>query len=173
MTPFLSTRSSKKACLLRVCFCDFPDLDASVAHRAAERARRMQDDRNRLQSTKLRALDPCKVLQLRPGEMPILHISPLNSLRCTLTPPAWLGNNPIFPVGSGGKSLKWPEGQANGPRKNVERGWSLLQAYLNFIFFIKIYLTTQLRMLFQFSEFLKPSEYITEIVTTWGDRCIY
>lgn len=37
--------------------------------------------------------------------------------------------------------------------------FGLLQPYLNFIF-IKIYLSIQWKMLFQFSEFLKPLEYI-------------
>lgn len=64
------------------------------------------------------------VLVASPGcdpEVPILHISTVNSLKCTLAPLALLGNDPISPLSSREESLKWPKGEYNGPRKNIQK----------------------------------------------------
>lgn len=114
-TLLLSPSSSKKVCCLRVCSVK----DLCIPHGVL--SSRESKLKLRWQKTNWEAET---VLIASPGcdpEVPILHIFTVNSLKCTLAPPALLGNDPIFPLSSGEESLKWPKGEYNGPRKNIQR----------------------------------------------------
>lgn len=159
MTLFVSTRSSKKVYLLRACFCSSQDLDIPEVYWAAKLANRNWDDGSKLQSRKLCSLDPCKLSQLWCRDAYYAHFSSklpqvyASTMRFVMK---WSH----FSFGFRRREPEMTQGIDQRSQEEGLEGLRWLQAYLNFLSFTKMYLTTQLRMLFQFSEFLKPLESI-------------